>query len=495
MKGDFSRDTFEASKHFSRVLMQQGRVQLDADWNEQTSILLHYLQTLAADLIGPFGGPTGAFTLKEDGPGFTIGKGHYYVDGILCENDAEVGAEVGYTKQPGYPFQDSKALEDVKAPSGPFLVYLDVWERHITALEDEHLREVALGGADTCSRAQVVWQVKVWPPNEKDRPGTLPSALTCADIKTNWGKWKELLQYDHRGQLVARPQSADVNPSKPCITPPEARYRGAENQLYRVEVHRGGTAWDGTIAKGKPAGNAPKAATFKWSRDNGSVVFPILTLGGQVATLANLGRDDRLTLEPDDWVEIVDDDQALSGQPGPMAQVDKVDSASRIVTFKANPVPTQGSQSPPYEANGTKHPLLRRWDHQAGVPTEGGLVLSEDGAALIQEDDKTWLLLEDGVQIQFKPSGDRYRTGDYWLIPARTATGDIEWPMKTDLDGKPVYIDGKPVYIDGKPVYIAQPPHGINHHYAPLWIISVSGGKVILGADLRCISPAAACTP
>jgi hypothetical protein len=488
MKGDFSRDTFEASKHFSRVLMQQGRVQLDADWNEQTSILLHYLQTLAADLIGPFGGPTGAFKLKEDGPGFTIGKGHYYVDGVLCENDAEVG----YTKQRGYPFQDSKALEDVKASSEPFLVYLDVWERHITALEDERLREVALGGPDTCSRAQVVWQVKAWPSNENDRPEQLPSDLTCGAIKTKWDDWKKLLQPEHRGQLVARPQPADVNPSKPCITPPEARYRGAENQLYRVEIHRGGPAWIGKIDNRKLTGNAQQAATFKWSRDNGSVVFPILTLGGQVATLANLGRDGRLTLEPDDWVEIVDDDQALSGQPGPMAQVDKVDSASRIVTFKANPVPRQGSQSPTYEANSTKHPLLRRWDHQAGNPTEGGLVLSETsegaalGAALIKEDNESWLLLEDGVQIQFQPpktktGQNQYRTGDYWLIPARTATGDVEWPNETDADGNPVYI--------------AQPPHGITHHYAPLRIITVSGNKVILGADLRCISPAAACTP
>ena len=47
MKGDFTRDTFDASNHFTRVLMQQGRVQLDADWNEQTAILLHYLQSLA----------------------------------------------------------------------------------------------------------------------------------------------------------------------------------------------------------------------------------------------------------------------------------------------------------------------------------------------------------------------------------------------------------------------------------------------------------------
>ena len=57
MKGDFTRDTFDPFRHFSRVLMQQGRVQLDADFNEQAAILLHYLRTLAADLIGPHGGP------------------------------------------------------------------------------------------------------------------------------------------------------------------------------------------------------------------------------------------------------------------------------------------------------------------------------------------------------------------------------------------------------------------------------------------------------
>jgi len=41
------------------------------------------------------------------------------------------------------------------------------------------------------------------------------------------------------------------------------------------------------------------------------------------------------------------------------------------------------------------------------------------------------LTLADGVQIQFQKSdpdgpAETYRTGDYWLIPARTATGDVE---------------------------------------------------------------------
>ncbi|MFQ5630622.1 MAG: DUF6519 domain-containing protein [bacterium] len=34
LKGDFTRTTFKKEKHYSGVRMQQGRVQLDTDWNE-----------------------------------------------------------------------------------------------------------------------------------------------------------------------------------------------------------------------------------------------------------------------------------------------------------------------------------------------------------------------------------------------------------------------------------------------------------------------------
>ncbi len=155
MKGDFTRVTFDKARHFSRVLMQQGRVQLDADWNEQAAILLHYLQALAADLIGPFGGPDQncGFIIAEKDADFTIGTGHYYVDGILCENDQ---SDLTYFSQADYPLPPNSKL-----PGKTHLVYLDVWERHITSLEDGRIREVALGGADTATRAKVVWQVRV----------------------------------------------------------------------------------------------------------------------------------------------------------------------------------------------------------------------------------------------------------------------------------------------------------------------------------------------
>ena len=49
MKADLTRSSFDPLNNFSRVLMQQGRVQLDADWNEQADILLYALRRFIAD--------------------------------------------------------------------------------------------------------------------------------------------------------------------------------------------------------------------------------------------------------------------------------------------------------------------------------------------------------------------------------------------------------------------------------------------------------------
>ena len=92
MKGDFSRQTYAvgARKHYSAVLMQQGRVQLDADWNEQGAIDRHRTETEAVDVIGGCGAPIHAagFEITTDGKTLFIGGGRYYVDGLLAENDA-----------------------------------------------------------------------------------------------------------------------------------------------------------------------------------------------------------------------------------------------------------------------------------------------------------------------------------------------------------------------------------------------------------------------
>src|SRR5262249_7136659 len=92
MKADLTRDTFHPYKHYLRVLWQQGRVELDANWNEQVAILLPSIQPLPADLIGPAAGPASqcGFAIaplasNPNAADFQIGFGRYYVDGVLCE--------------------------------------------------------------------------------------------------------------------------------------------------------------------------------------------------------------------------------------------------------------------------------------------------------------------------------------------------------------------------------------------------------------------------
>src|SRR5262249_30711196 len=113
-----------------------------------------------------------------------------------------------YLTQPDYPSP---------APLLGF-VYLDVWERVITYVEDDSIREVALNGADTAARTMLVWAVKVTEPNS-DRP----------DATT-------LLDPPNRGFLRARSVKSAAS-TDPCTISPNSRYTGPENQLYRVEIH------------------------------------------------------------------------------------------------------------------------------------------------------------------------------------------------------------------------------------------------------------------
>ena len=366
MKGDFTRNTFDPAKHFSRVLMQQGRVTLDSDFNEQAAILLHYLRTLVTDLIGPASGPIhqcgfeifcGASGLPVGD--FHIGAGRYYVDGILCENETMVS----YRLQP-----DPPVLEQLSA--GEFyLVYLDVWERHICALEDDSIREVALGGPDTASRVRVVWQVKL-------KPLGTASATCAAAIRK--------LQDGILPMLRAGVKSEEDS-TNPCVLPPEARYRGAANQLYRVEIHRGSNIPEGS----------PQKPTFKWSRENGSVVFPIEKLATDskadtvTLTLRSLGPENRFGLTEGDWVEIVDDDYVLQNRAEKLLQVQAIHRDDLTVTLSGNLAPNVGQS--------TKHPLLRRWDHKANASS-----LADDNALLVPTAN-TWYELEDGLQVRGHP--------------------------------------------------------------------------------------------
>ena len=466
MKGDFTRDTFSPLQRFTRVLMQQGRVQLDADWNEQTAILLHYLRSLAADLIGPYGGPAHnlAYQITPQARGdFSLSPGHYYVDGCLCENSSSrfSGEDMLFTQQ-----KDLPGLDPLKFPSGGqtnYLVFLDVWERHITHLQEESIREVALGGADTATRASLMTQVKAVAsiPRPDDPPDEeLPTALPAVNptwedwlmnpATNRWGRLVESLQPANRGKLKARGRN-DPRNDEVCLASPEARYRGPENQLYRVEVHRPGNALADDSA------DPSAVATFKWSRENGSVVFRIYQLEGNTAIIEK-PRDDRLGIQIGDWVEALDDRIELHGQTGILAEVKEIHPTNDPTQIEVLLMPADAAVDLPQvgEDDQPYNPILRRWDHRPVEDT----AKDSAGAVFIREGE--WLSLERGVQVWFDPAAQTekphsYRTGDYWLIPARTEIEDVLWP-------------GEPG--DPQPL----PPHGVDHYYAPVAIYPAKDG-------------------
>ncbi|MCC3652176.1 DUF6519 domain-containing protein [Streptomyces sp. S07_1.15] len=470
MYADISRSTFRPDRHYSAVIAQQGRVQLDADANEQAAIQLWLARTTAHDLIGPDGGPAGAagfavgpLTGSRDLDDLTIGGGRYYVDGILCDADRPGpgdavgddpdgdGADGGGAAEPEPPatwtywdqpdgFRDPERPEDRLPGRYPYLMYLKVWERSVTAAEDPELREVALGSAlpDTAARTKVVWQVL---PLEGSALG-LGEDPDKPAVREAFRTWAEN-ERSGRPRLAARSERPARADEDPCLTAPDARYRGPENQLYRVEVHEGGAAGE---------------ATFKWSRENGSVVFPVDGLDGTWVELASLGSDDKLDLNVGDWVECADTAYTSRGEPLPLLRVEELDLPGRRVRLSGEPDPRVGRRP-------ELHPFLRRWDQKESSARgrKGAAGRFRGGAAHVEEG--RWLPLEDGVEVYFEAGGGRYRSGDHWIVPARTATGSVEWPVNAAR----------------RP--LLRPPAGITAHYAPLaW---VTGEGTI--ADLRMV--------
>lgn len=476
MTGDFTRWTFRPEKHYHSVGMQQGRVQMDADLNEQAGIAAGLDRITRVDVIGRCGFPAAAagfgIGVTPDGRDLTLSPGRGYVSGRLCECRASPtrvekfdeghavlqdvvmdgrqlvegewvelwGRDVNphlirvldvnvqlrsirfapelqareldtlkvskiararripsYLTQPYFP---GVAPEALKGRRGTYLAYLDVWDRHVTAAEVESLREVGLDGEHGI-RARGIWQVKLKLLADRDEPtrATLPP-------------WETLI-VGSTGSLRARTHADDTVADQGVGESPSG-YRGFENQLYRVEVQEGGNDGD---------------ATFKWARETDSVVAPWVGIEGDKITSTASDRDGIVLFQPGQWVELTDDSHHLSGQPGTMVKVTKVDANILIVD-------TTTATGDVDIASFPVNPRVKGWGSFAGVLT----VTSDE-----------FIELEDGIEVAF--GRGHYNSGDYWLIPARTATADVEWAH--DSARNP----------------LAKEKDGVTHHYCALALL------------------------
>jgi len=552
MGSDISRYTFERTKHFSQVVMQQGRVQLDADWNEQQDILKHRIETQTVDLVGQNGVPQigGGFkvTFTHDGNDLLISPGRIYVDGIMCELDegthvaiqgfhdsngvkvknllvdgqewekgqwvillnkdrtmvghlhqianvlyendtdlkilifridqanpviddkqkaviSEVQRVITYTTQPNYPYPTFTAYPG-DLPKLAFipdqaliLVYLDVWQRTITALDDAHIREVALDGPDTSTRIQTLWQVRIMPltlsdelqrqlKEEADKSSRhieleadLRSLQAHGHTQATASRIKELeaeqktisdegqkladeivrslsdyeCNYisDEWKQLLIRPTGKLNVTTYDALNQASSGYVGLQNQLYHVEIHE--------APNGTPV-------SFKWARDNASIVS-MVKVKANIVIVPGTGQGGIHNFYRGQFVEAIHEQTELNAQPGKIAKITRVDTLTNQLTLDSS----LGDNGDDF-----KTLKIRLWD--------GKVDFDKNGTARVGE----WILVDGGIKIQF--SEGTYKSGDYWLIPARTSTKEVYWPPYEIPNTHP----------------IPQSRHGVQHHYCRL---------------------------
>lgn len=497
MSGDFTRQTFRREKHYSGVRLQQGRVQVDADWNELVDIQHHLERTAVEDVVGPTGMPAEApgFAIELAVDDLLIGDGRAYVDGILVENEERqetrlqpvsgngaatvwevafgprlvvgqwlsgvagaplrvaseeppseqgrqrirlnrnvgnvavaVRARTSLAQQPDLP------ASGLPQKDGHYLVYLDVWERLITSLEDPEIQESALGGPDTAIRTRALWQVRVLSLDSAIAAGAVTDPPLCSDFPGGWDP--------NAGAAPARlrawtdPASKDP---KPCALPSSTGYRSLENHLYRVEVHVGGRVEDDEV-------------WLKWSRDNAIHRTRLLDVKDGSLVVSSDGRDAAGSFRTS-WVEVIDEQRILSGDPGFFVRVGDVIEEKLEIEEVLDPVtqqPAVGGDGLPNTAVLPTSGIVRRWE--GGKP-----VLAKVG---------TPLPLENAIEVDVTAGATR--TGDHWWIPARTLKAAIEWP-RDPATSAPVPL----------------PPHGTAHHYCPLALISRNAGAWSLRSDCR----------
>lgn len=391
MKSDISRDTFKSADKYTSVRLQQGRVLVDADWNEQVDIRAYQDRIAASDAIGVSGAPA-------ENPGLEIGivaggvdlnatPGRYYIEGVPLETEATLD----FTAQPDFPNYQ------LPTEDGMYLAYAETRETIVTALEDPELKDPALNGFDTATRGKRLLQLKLL------RDGHVGDEPDCFAESSKWTDFYDANRPEKSARMKARQRPN-------AETGQAGEYSGEQNALYRVEIHRGG---------------APGTATFKWSRSNASEVLEWTAQTGDGLSVRS-ATPRRGYFAPGDWVELLDESFELTNRPGGLVQILADDGDLLRIKLDSYIAFDGGSSSPDISQFTGGLRKIRRWS-----------MFGSTGELQTSADSSTYIALEHGLEIAFTAETDaagvgEFRTGDAWLIPARSITRDIEWSTQSE---------------------------------------------------------------
>jgi Family of unknown function (DUF6519)/IPT/TIG domain len=448
MAGDRARVSYDPSRKWRGLVAQQGRVTVEADWNEAAAIDSERDRMETLDVVGPVGTPDHGYGVTAVPAGaaapatpgdLTIAPGTLYLGGERLDLDDAVT----YSTQPDWLDHSTDPLwvaPVVPAATGTSneLVYLLASEQEVSAVEDPALADVALGGPDTMARQRILQHFVRQP----------AQASACGDA---WDAWTSSLAGDGLAfdaasmrveSLTALQVSFSDAPAAPGPCQPVATggYLGAENQMIRVMVTSAGT--------GTP--------TIVWGFDDASFLYRVQSAsydsssGNTTVTLASAPVDSYHYPVAGQAVELLRDAAALT-------DADYIASATGFVAPLAasyDPASTQLviSGQPPgdYLSAATQQLYLRVWQSTTAAPPGQATELGDTGVAVT-------LTLS---------SGTSFRAGDFWRFALRPIQPAIVYPAR---------------YLDAP-----QPPDGPRVWACPLAVLTWDAGSATATA---CVPP------
>ncbi|NVB76932.1 MAG: right-handed parallel beta-helix repeat-containing protein [Kofleriaceae bacterium] len=406
-----SRDAFLPEKRYAAVGMQQGRVMLDDDFNENERIHLEEERRINLDVIGPVGSPDEGFrisngALVNGGVDFEIGAGTLYLGGLRLWNPTTAH----------FNLQDDwlqQADADRKAPTeGQLdLIYVEAWQQPVTATEDTELFEVALGGPDTSTRLRTMWRVQ-----RAIGAGGSDCAGAWTKLVSKWtAEGRGTIDETGERKVDARlevdyfeGEAGDL-----CTPAIEGGYLGAENQTIRVQL--------------------VDADTFTWGFDNAAPLYQAeVGNAGKTITLATDPRDQAHWPVSGQVIEVLAPSARL---PNGEKLADEVGHLARVVK-SFDPVTHTIEIDPPVPA-GFGTAWLGRSDHDE-LGGAGFFVRVWD-----RGDDHTSPLAisiathaklgSTGVDVTI--TGTSRVAGDHWIISARPKTPKTFVPWDLEAPG------------------------------------------------------------
>jgi len=446
MGSDRARNSYDARQLYRSVVMQQGRVQLEADWNEATFINSEEIRNEALDIVGPAGTPDDGYAVGFPSTlppfDFDVAPGIMYIGGVRVWTPQSIQ----YGNQSDW-LDNAIDPEWVPVPTanpGNEYIYLVVREQEVSAVEDSDLKDVALGGPDTAQRTRLIQHVERLATQASD----CPTALAAAGPQ--WQK-EGLFINESNMRLVSAARLTvsfvSSGSSEPCDPVAQGGYLGADNQMIRVMV-----------SSFNPGNNT---GTLLWGFDDASFLYRVNVVDPQTLTLQSAPIDAEHQPQGDQAVEVLMNAAQLANGEFVAAPVG--------APFTLNPSPynpdtltlSLPSALPAVYGDGNPadpHPAqvyLRVWQQQLNFTPGTAVTLGDTGVA---------------VTLQTIGAGP-FHVGDYWMFAVRPSTPQQIYPERYLQD--------------------FQPPEGPREWLCPLAVIawSASGGGQVLSDCRNQFSP------